>query len=222
MSEKQIVDKVMNNALTPPPVYHHTYAMTKRVLGNGVPGDFVECGVYRGAQVAIMALAKMELDPDGPPRKFHLFDSFEGIPEAGPEDDQQPGIGPKAPGATGKLVSSGHSVCSLEGVQRLMERWGVPQEILRYHKGWFQNTVPLWDGSGIALLRLDGDLYASTLVCLEHLYPCVRPGGIVIIDDYNLAGCRKAVADYFGEIKLTTVKDGNGAVWFEKGDGKSK
>ncbi len=216
MKKQDIVDLVMNNALTPPPVYRHTHEMTERVLKNGVPGDFVECGVYRGAQVAIMALAKMGLDPDGPPRKFHLFDSFEGIPEAGPEDDQQPGIGPKAPDAAGRLVSSGHSVCSLEGVQRLMDRWGVPEEILQYHKGWFQHTVPLWDGDPIALLRLDGDLYSSTLVCLEHLYPFVSSGGIVIIDDYNLAGCRKAVAEYFGEVLLNTVDGGNGAVWFEK------
>jgi O-methyltransferase len=118
-----------------------------------------------------------------------------------------------------------------------MEEWSIDPGQLVYHKGWFQNTLPtdapqLFD-RGIALLRLDGDLYESTKVCLRYLHPLVAEGGYVIVDDYALTGCRKAVTEYGdslrhhleadhkiaddnGFTKINTIAGGNGGVWYRK------
>lgn len=86
----------------------------------------------------------------------------------------------------------------LEDVKRFLEQEiGYDPEHLVYHKGWFQDTLPAADISEIAVLRLDGDWYASTKVCLEHLHDKVVSGGFVIIDDYGCYdGCRKAVDEF--------------------------
>jgi len=217
MSRENIINKVKGAGLVPMPVYGHTYDATTKVLGEGIPGALVECGVFAGAQVAVMAQAA--IDHGETERQVHLFDSFEGIPEAGPQDDEQPGIGPIDKSLRhGRMVSSGVAVCSLQSVQRNMETFGIPGEMLVWHKGWFQDTVPEWRDDPIALLRLDGDLYESTLVCLEHLYPSLSPGGVLIVDDYTLGGCFKAVLDYFGKDMpcFTEVPLGDGCHWAVK------
>ena len=215
MKTDQIVDKVKMAGLVPMPVYHHTLAMAVDVLDRAVPGDMVECGVFAGAQVAIMATAVMNHE-NGEGRKVHLYDSFEGIPEAGPHDTEQPGVGPLPGGGEGKLVSSGVSVCPAEAVKSHMARWDVDAGRLEYHVGWFQDTVEGWpEDHGIALLRLDGDLYDSTLVCLEALYPHLSEGGALIIDDFTLTGCHQAVLDFFGGglPEFHEVPAGDGCYW---------
>ncbi len=121
------------------------------------------------------------------PRRVHLFDSFSGVPEPGPHDTE--------------WISSGHppgqSVCSLEGVKQHMEEWGIPDELLRYHPGMFADTVASMMQTPIAILRLDGDLYESTRVCVEHLAPLVSPGGWIIVDDFALSGARKAFLEHY-------------------------
>ncbi|MFA6043380.1 MAG: TylF/MycF/NovP-related O-methyltransferase [Phycisphaerales bacterium] len=216
MSKEQIIEKVKHAGLVTLPVYDNTYDSTVRVLREGVPGCLMECGVYAGAQVAVMAQAQMD---EGHERPLHLFDSFEGIPEAGPRDDDQPGIGYIAPeDRHGRLISSGISACDANQVLSNLREWGVPLGLVTLHVGWFQDTVRYWDGSPIALLRLDGDLYESTKVCLEHLYPHLSPGGILIVDDYTLTGCHAAVVEYFGATmpRFYEVSDGNGCHWAVK------
>lgn len=216
MSRQSIIDKVKTAGLVPMPVYGHTHDMTVQALHDGIPGCLVECGVFAGAQVAVMALAQQEAGYD---RKVHLFDSFEGIPEAGPMDDEQPGIGYVEPEKRhGRLITSGVSACSVERVTENLERWGVDMRTTVFHVGWFQDTVPGWDGGPIALLRLDGDLYESTKVCLEHLYPHLSPGGVLIIDDYTLTGCHVAVNQYFGSNmpRFREVPGGDGCFWTVK------
>lgn len=182
-----------------------TYQCAKYCIDNNIEGDFVECGVASGNNLAAMAKAG---------RHAYGFDSFEGIPWAGAKDDQQPGIGKKNKEKEGILESSGITVHSAEDVQSNFERWGLEN----YHlfKGWFQVTVPLWDApNGIAVLRLDGDLYDSTLVCLEYLYPQLTEGGILIIDDWNLAGCRRAFYDYFEHVQPKIIYN-NGVTYWRK------
>lgn len=178
-----------------------TYDCMILALHHGIPGDAVECGVYAGAQSALMARAIMDfhgvnsegkfwLAPEGKLRpgdqmpRVHLFDSFTGIPAPGPHDIDL---------AANK---GGESACSLEDVQKNMKEWGIPNELLVYHAGLFNNTVPLALAmecpKQIAVLRLDGDLYESTRDCMP-LLDLVSPGGYVIVDDWNLDGCRKAV-----------------------------
>jgi O-methyltransferase len=175
----------------------HGYLCAKYIAVAKVPGVVVECGVANGSQVGMMSRA---LNDANDPRRFHLFDSFEGIPMAGPKDTEQPGIGRiqhdvNAP-LTERLRTSGVSACSADQVKTNLRKWGCFGEF-SYHRGWFQDTVPHFHSTlPIALLRLDGDLYESTMVCLEHLYPLVAPGGLVVIDDYALAGCATAVNEY--------------------------
>ncbi len=184
-----------------------TYDIAAALIANGVPGDFVECGVYAGGECAAMALAIMNslqyevhtmilehglpLAASSCSRRVHLFDSFQGMPQCGEYDSEFIAAGNKP----------GEACVSLEGVQANMKLWGIPSELLVYHPGWFENTVPVeadWNIKQIALLRLDGDLYSSTKVCLEHLYPRLVRGGACILDDYPLSGCRKAFHEVVG------------------------
>ena len=172
-----------------------TYDLCRAVLARGVPGDFVECGVYAGAQAAMMAQAILDhnlaltgdqFEPDH--RCVHLFDTFAGIPAAEPVDAEI---------WEHHRARAGESACPIEQVQFNMGHWKIPSQLLVYHRGLFEETIPAlhWPALLIAVLRLDGDLYSSTKVCLDHLLPAVSRGGWVIVDDFNLAGCRKAVLE---------------------------
>lgn len=163
-------------------------------------GDYVECGVAAGAQIIAMICGS-------PNKTIHAFDSFEGIPLPSNKDDQMPGIRWLSqkeisdlpdPGKQ-KLESSGATVFSEETFKRNISIF--PKNKVVIHKGWFENTLPKNTIEKISLLRLDGDLYNSTLVCLIHLFHKVIKGGIVIIDDWQLPGCRKACDFYFKSIK---------------------
>jgi len=211
---KSTLDKIAQFAYSHRETVQHTYDMTLRALE--LDGCLVECGVGAGAQIAAMKWAMLGLSM----KPVYAFDSFEGIPLGGPDDAEQPGIGmmkhnPNLP-LSERLVSSGITVHSLEDVQENIQSLGFNLSNISFIKGWFQHTLPIWAKSvgPIALLRLDGDLYESTRVCLEHLYPLVVPGGIVIIDDYSLAGCRKA-CDEFG-LNGEIVAGSGGVMWFKK------
>lgn len=219
---KSKLDQFAQAAYSTLPTLYMSYELSVECIKNNIPGDFVECGVAAGSQVAAMAYACQVFNIE---KKVHLFDSFEGIPLAGIHDTEQPGIvGPiqhdvNVP-SEALLISSGITVQSLENVQLNMSRWGISPHRLVYHKGWFQHTLPhVADKIGaISLLRLDGDLYESTKVCLEYLYPKVSKGGYVVIDDFALAGCKKAVLEYLAEHDLhptiIPIVDGLGPVYW--------
>lgn len=160
-----------------------SYDMARQVVAARIPGDLVECGVFAGAQVAAMAMGLM--DAGCTDRKVHLFDSFEGIPAGGEHD-------------LGWIHPAGTSACSVEAVQAHMKEWCIPESMLVYHPGLFADTVPECDIAEIAILRLDGDLYESTEVCMAHLYPKLSVGGWCIVDDFHLPGCRRAVTEHIG------------------------
>lgn len=178
----------------------HTYNIAKQLIKDGVDGSFVECGVGAGAQLAAMMLAQKDT---GAEFMVWGFDSFQGIPLAGPHDAEQPGIGEIKHDVNlsvrERLVSSGITVHSKENVLNNIKHIGLDTGWLTLIEGWFQDTLKESHRiSKISLLRLDGDLYESTICCLENLYPLVVEGGVVIIDD-NLAGVTKALLDYFGD-----------------------
>jgi O-methyltransferase len=212
--DKAWFDQVRPSALGWTTSVETTYDVCRTALERGIPGDFVECGVYRGAQSAVMAKATLDHigaaeDPRYPEhipgfRRVHLFDSFEGIPAAGPEDVEF--LAAKHP--------AGLASCSLEEVKGNMERWGIPDSMLVYHVGMFERTIPeatviRSTDNLIAVLRLDSDLYQSTLICMEHLYPLVSPGGYVIVDDFDLSGCRQAVLERIKPAPITFRKPTN-------------
>ncbi len=182
------------------------YQHVRYIEQNNVPGDFVECGVWKGGAAALMASAQLRFGTRR--RQIHLFDSFEGLPKASGEKD-----GEKAQQLFGSQNGEGpeHSYIFPvdEAVSRdlLVNQIGYPSDHVIYHKGWFQDTVPRAKEKGlikkIALLRLDGDLYHSTKVCLENLWDLVVPNGIIIIDDYrHFEGCKKATDEFIATLKF--------------------
>ena len=181
------------------------YDIASYLVRANIEGAFVETGVWRGGAAAMMAIAALR---QGKPRKFHLFDSFVGLPnpcEAEYEDWMEPQWGYQKKDANGLMVASGFLATEQHYSEKVMfDIVGYPREMVEFHVGWFQDTVPVAKSSigSIALLRLDGDLYESTLVCLRNLFPLVVKGGFVVIDDYGFKGCRMACDEYFAEMKI--------------------
>lgn len=165
-------------------------------------GSLVECGTWRGGACGMMALA--HIAGGKPWRTIHLFDSFEGLPEPDASMDGKRAVQYASSKADGNLKSIERCIGPLEVNQQLMrDIVKYPEELTKYHVGWFENTIPpvKYAIGPIALLRLDGDWYASTKVCLENFFPLVQPGGIVVIDDYgHWEGCRKAVDEYIASL----------------------
>lgn len=149
-----------------------------------VAGCVVECGVWKGGMIA--GLAELL----GPDREYFLVDSFEGLPPASEIDGSA-----ALAWQSDKSSPNYHDNCraSMETAERAMTLSGARRFSLV--KGWFQETLPAFKApGGIALLRLDGDWYDSTKVCLEYLLPQMNPRGVVIVDDYyTWEGCARAV-----------------------------
>jgi O-methyltransferase len=205
MNELNIYGSVAYSTLE---TIYNTYEMTTLILDNNISGCIVECGVAMGAQIA--TAHRCCLDKNNR-RKIFAFDSYEGIPIACENDDQQPGIGDikehvKYTNKRELLKTSGITVCPLNGVINLIKRW-FPRthHDFNYIKGWFQDTVINFK-EPIALLRLDGDLYESTKVCLENLFPLLQPNGVLIIDDWALTGCQKACIEYFKNVNVKEIE----------------
>lgn len=157
-----------------------------------VDGCIIECGVWRGGMIAGMA------DVLGANREYYLFDSFEGLPDA-KEIDGEGALAWQAD----KESSNYHDNCTaeIEWAQKAMNKSKATN--VTFLKGWFEDTIPQFQlKEPIAVLRLDGDWYDSTMVCLEHLFPLVIPGGLIILDDYYAwDGCSKALHDYLSKHK---------------------
>lgn len=190
--------KIRHNTMTTTARSKALWKFCKMVFEKGIPGDFVECGVWKGGSAGLMALAQRTFDNDGS-RKIHLFDSFEGLPQPGIEDGDR--AAEYSGGVNnGELISVHQCEAGLDEVRAfLLGKLRVPEERLVFHKGWFQNTIPNLgpDPAKIALLRLDGDWYESTKVCLDHLYDRVPAGGVIILDDYFCwEGCKKAADEF--------------------------
>lgn len=179
-----------------------TYEVAKELskIPNGV---FVECGVAAGAQVIAMAA--------GAPNKIiYAFDSFQGIPLPSNRDDQMPGIKLLSDAERKSLPNPGEQVLESSGATCVSEydfmmhiqNSGVDPINIKTVPGWFEHTAKLFGSMQvqISLLRLDGDLYNSTMECLKHLFNRVIKGGYVIIDDWELTGSRAACEDYFSSI----------------------
>jgi len=186
---------------------------------NHIEGDFVECGVWKGGSVGLMALANLK--HSNTRRKIHLFDIFDNSCEPDPEVDGERAInetkefvGKKDLELKGRLrtvegvYDSFGGKGTLDGNQNLLESIiGYDKNKIHYHKGWFQDTVPknIDEIEKIAILRLDGDFYANTKVCLDYLYEKVVPYGLIIIDDYGTYdGCKKAVDEFRKEKNINS------------------
>ncbi|HET8669536.1 MAG TPA: TylF/MycF/NovP-related O-methyltransferase [Candidatus Saccharimonadales bacterium] len=165
-----------------------------------IPGDIVECGVWRGGSMMAVAHALLRLQKT---RHLYLFDTFEGMPPPTNAD-----INLRGDKASELLKKSDHSAwiwaeAQIDEVRRNMEQTGYPQDKVTYVKGEVEDTIPAQAPPQIALLRLDTDWYESTKHELIHLYPRLSSGGVLLIDDYgHWQGARRAVDEYIEENKL--------------------
>jgi len=185
---------------------------------NNIPGAFVECGVWKGGAVGLMAQANLKYGKKR--RALYLFDSFDDICEPDPEidgdlavKDVESLLGKKIENLSGQTSPikgvydsrGGHG--TIETCKKLLvEELKYEESMIRFCKGWFENSLPEEAPKidQIAILRLDADWYKSTKICLDYLYDKVVPGGFIVIDDYGrYDGCKKAVEDFFAERNIS-------------------
>lgn len=157
------------------------------VLERGVPGDLIETGVWRGgATIFMRAVLKAYGVTD---RTVWVADSFQGLP--------RPSAGMKGDDAGDRHWRSSRLAVSLQMVQENFLKYDLLDDQVQFLVGWFKDTLPTAQMEHLAVLRLDGDMYDSTMVALCALYPKLSAGGFVIVDDYGaVTGCRAAVEDY--------------------------
>ncbi|MEM9703665.1 MAG: TylF/MycF/NovP-related O-methyltransferase [Planctomycetota bacterium] len=163
-----------------------------------LPGDFVECGVWRGGSVmAMLHVLKRRGEEE---RDVHLFDTFEGMPP--PTDADRDKDGRLAETLLeqekhDKAGSANWAYCTRDDVERNVATVGYPAEKLHFVAGKVEDTIPDAAPETISLLRLDTDWYESTAHEMEHLFPRLVPGGVLILDDYgHWDGARRAVDEY--------------------------
>jgi hypothetical protein len=169
----------------------------------GVPGAFAECGVWRGGSVLTMVLVLQELGVDD--RDIHLYDTFEGM--TAPTEHDTSALDPPALETWSAARSNGERPWSVlfdnevfdeSAVRELLLATGYPAERLHFVRGPVEETLPGAAPGEIALLRLDTDWYESTRHELEHLWPQLADGGVLIVDDYgHWEGARRAVDEFF-------------------------
>jgi len=173
----------------------------RHVVDRDVPGDVVECGVWRGGSSMMAALAIQER---GARRDLWLFDTYEGMPPPGELDVSYRGVhaGSELRSARRQAgVESVWAYATLDDVRANLLSTGYPLEHLHFVPGKVEDTIPLRAPDRIALLRLDTDWYESTRHELEYLYGRLEPGGVLIIDDYgHWAGARRAVDEFFSTL----------------------
>ena len=181
-------------------------SLTESVIGNNIPGDLIETGVWRGGAAIMMRAVLHAYGVTD--RTVYVADSFQGLPTpdaAYPAD------------AGSTFHEYPELAVSLEEVQENFAAYGLLDEQVVFVPGWFKDTLPALEVDTLALIRLDGDMYESTLIALESLYPKLSPGGYVIVDDYHVVPqCKQAVHDFYAsgriEPELRQI-DGVGVYW---------
>lgn len=203
-TEIALINDVQLKTMTSPERLVSLIRSLDHLVSQGTAGDIVECGVWKGGSMMLVAKRLLQLGDTG--RRLFLFDTFEGMSE--PDERDVSAVDNRA--AKDLLSESerldGNNVwcySSLDEVQANLRSTGYSMNNISFIKGKVEDTLPEKSIGKIALLRLDTDWYESTLHELETLYDQVVPGGIVIIDDYgHWSGCRKAVDEFIAKRKL--------------------
>jgi O-methyltransferase len=181
-------------------------ACVEQVVEEGIPGDLIETGVWRGgAGILMRAVLAARGDTE---RTVWLADSFQGLPK--PNTVMYPAD------AGLDLWKSSVFVVGVDEVKKNFEKYALLDDQVKFLVGWFRDTLPSAPISQLAVLRLDGDLYESTMDALSVLYPKLSIGGYLIVDDFSIPACAKAVGDYRTTNSITEPIqeiDGSGAFW---------
>lgn len=176
------------------------------VIRDNIPGDLIETGVWRGGACILMRAVLMAHGVCN--KRIFVADSFKGLPK--PDEEKYP----RDKGD--KFFTFSYLAVPREEVERNFSKYGLLDEQVVFLEGWFRDTLPSSPIEKLSVLRLDGDMYQSTIEVLTHLYPKLSQGGFCIIDDYALQNCRQAVADYrnmHGITDLIHPIDSRGAFW---------
>lgn len=178
------------------------YDFLKRIERERVPGDFVECGVYRGGSAAVLGHALRR----SVSRRLWLFDSFEGLPAPTEKDGFDDGT------STGTLVGNERDV------RALLCKAGAPADRVKIVRGWFQDTLSRAEISSVALLHLDVDFYEAAKLCLNYFYDLLSPGAVVVLDDYSWEspGYKAAVEEIVRErsLRIDLHTEAGKPAWF--------
>ncbi len=164
------------------------------VIGEGIEGDLIETGAWRGGACIFMRAVLAAYGVED--RRVFVADSFEGLPR--PDKKWR---------ADRDNTLHGHKfmAISLDEVENNFRRYGLLDDKVVFLQGWFKDTLPDAPIEKLSVLRLDGDMYGSTMDALQNLYPKLSKGGFCIIDDYGaIEGCRKAVSDFRGQYGIET------------------
>jgi hypothetical protein len=185
--------------------------LAESVLARGIPGDFIETGAWRGgACIYMRAILKAHGVTD---RRVWVADSFQGLPP--PDAAQYP--------ADKGLSFHVHEelAVSEQQVRANFAKYQLLDQQVAFLPGWFKDSLPKAPIQKLALLRLDGDMYESTIVALDALYNKLSPGGFVIIDDYgDVPACHAAVTDFRARENIQEeiqAIDGGGVYWKKRG-----
>jgi O-methyltransferase len=178
------------------------------VVSDGVPGDLIETGVWRGGAVIFMRAVLQAMGDTT--RTVWAADSFEGLPA--------PNVAVYAADAGDRLHELGGLAVGVEQVKNNFRRYGLLDDQVKFLVGWFKDTLPTAPIEKLSVIRLDGDMYESTIQAIEALYPKLSPGGFCIVDDFGsfVDQAQRAVHDYRAKHGITDEIidiDGSGAYW---------
>ena len=197
------VRAVQGYTLTPPERVFMLCQSVRYVVKADLPGDLVECGVWRGG--SSLAMVRTLLDLGVTDRDVWMYDTFDRMPDPGDVDVDFMGI----PASENHAKFDGgadydhdtYDYLPFAKVQALLTDTGYPAERLHFVRGLVEDTIPAQVPDTIALLRLDTDYYSSTAHELAHLYPRLSSGGVLLIDDYgHFQGCRQATDEYLATL----------------------
>jgi len=167
--------------------------VVEKVLSENIPGDLIETGVWRGgATIFMKGILNANNDIN---RKVYVADSFEGLPKPDPKYP----VDNNDPHHTFDFLK-----ISVDEVKKNFEAYNLLDEKVIFVKGFFETSLKNANINKLSVLRLDGDMYSSTIQVLEQLYDKVSIGGFIIIDDYTLPGAYNAVIDFR---KLRNITD---------------
>jgi O-methyltransferase/8-demethyl-8-(2,3-dimethoxy-alpha-L-rhamnosyl)tetracenomycin-C 4'-O-methyltransferase len=182
--------------------------LTQRTIDEPIPGDYIETGVWRGG-CCILMRAVLEANQIRD-RKVYVADSFAGLPP--PKPDPYPADTMDMHYTVPELA------IPIDQVRANFSAYGLLDDQVIFVPGFFQDTLATLKAGPFALIRLDGDMYESTIVALNALYPRLSSGGFVIIDDDALRGCKAAVDDFRRDHRITSAintVDWTG-IWWQK------
>jgi len=198
---REIYNRVQKFTMTGPERIASVCHAIEYIHSRKLPGDIVECGVWRGGSMMAAAMTLMRLNDTQ--RALYLFDTFQGMSPPTAVDRVHWGTSAAELLADSAPTSRIWAVSSLDDTQHNLAQTGYPDRLIYFVKGRVEETLPERAPRQVALLRLDTDWYESTRHELIHLFPRLVPGGVLIIDDYGFwKGAKKAVDEYIQENQL--------------------